>query len=90
MSTELNEEVTVRLPKGTLLVLFEFLAHSYAEWKQMNEQSSNDTFVLLKPDPGERVALWHLEGQIERTVPEIFALDYKELIAEWKRKLTSD
>jgi len=90
VSTGLDERISISLPKGTLLVLFEFLAHSYEKWRASgNEQLSNDTFVLTKPDAGERVALWHLEGEIERTLPEIFAPDYKDLVVGWKQKLTS-
>ena len=90
LSTALDEQVTISLPKGTLLVLFEFLAHSYDSWKRSDSpQVTEDTFALLKPDGGERMALWHLEGAIERTLPEIFAPDYKEMIGEWKRKLRS-
>jgi hypothetical protein len=91
VSTGLDEQVTISIPKGTLLVLFEFLAHSYEQWKgSAKEQRSDDTFVLRTPDAGERVALWQLEGAIERTLPEVFAPDYKDLIAEWKRKLISE
>ena len=85
----LAEQITISMPKGTLLVLFEFLAHSYEQWKGSGDQLAHDTFTLLKPDDGERVALWHLEGEIERTLPEVFAPEYKDLIAEWKQKLTS-
>jgi len=46
--------------------------------------------VLVRPDAGERVALWQLEGAIERTLPEVFAPEYRDLIAEWKGKLTSE
>jgi hypothetical protein len=90
VSAALDEQVTISLPKGTLLVLFEFLSHSYELWKHSgNPPPPEDTFVLLKPDAGERTALWHLEGAIERTLPEIFAANYKDLVAEWKQKLTA-
>ena len=91
MSTRLDEQVTISLPKGTLLVLFEFLSRSYDLWKRSeNPPPTENTFVLLRPDAGERTALWHLEGAIERTLPEIFAPDYNDLIGEWKNKLTSE
>jgi len=90
VSSGLDEQVTISIPKGTLLVLFEFLAHSYEQWRESgNEQRSDGTFALLIPDSGERLALWQLEGAIERTLPEVFAPEYKDLVAEWKRKLTS-
>lgn len=88
MGAGLDEQVAISLPKGTLLVLFEFLSHSYELWKRSgNPPASED--VLLKPEAGERVALWHLEGAIERTLPEIFAANYHDLIGEWKQKLTA-
>ncbi len=91
VSNGLEEQVAVSIPKGTLLVLFEFLGHSYEQWRGPgNEQRSDDTFVLVRPDAGERVALWQLEGAIERTLPEVFAPEYRDLIAEWKGKLTSE
>ena len=42
-----------------------------------------------QPDPGELAALWHLEGAIERTLPEVFAPDYQNTIDGWKQKLRS-
>jgi hypothetical protein len=91
LSTTLDEQVTISLPKGTLLVLFEFLAHSYDSWKTSSTpQPDENTFTLLKPDEGERAALWHLEGAIERTLPEIFASDYKDLINDWKQKPSTE
>ena len=90
MSAALEEQVTISLPKGTLLVLFEFLAHSYELWTRSgNPPLAEDTFVLLKPEAGERAALWHLEGAIESTLPEIFAANYNDLVGEWKKKLTA-
>ena len=91
VTTRLDEQISISLPKGTLLVLFEFLAHSYEQWKGSGrERPSDHTFVLTKPDAAERVALWHLEGEIERTLPQIFAPDYKDLITAWKERLTSE
>jgi hypothetical protein len=91
VSKGLNEQVAISMAKGTLLVLFEFLAHSYEQWRGSgNERPPDDTFALLRPDGAERAALWQLEGVIERTLPEVFARDYKDLVAEWKGKLTPD
>jgi len=88
VNTALDEQVTISLPKGTLLVLFELLARSYDLWKTSDtRQHAEDTFVLDTPDPAERAALWHLEGAIERTLPEVFATDYKDMICDWKQKL---
>jgi hypothetical protein len=87
--TEPAGAVAISLPKGTWLVLFEYLAHSYDVWHG-DAQKSDDTFVLLDPDAGERTALWHLEGAIEGALPEIFASNYSELISEAKQRLTSN
>jgi len=35
------------------------------------------------------MAIWCLEGEIERTLPEIFPKDYAELLEASKRRLTS-
>ena len=89
MDPKLEEKVQIELPTGTLLVLFEYLAHSYDSWRKKSGQSEDDTFVLPQPDAAERAALWHLEGAIERTLPEIFSADYPQLIAQWKQHLTA-
>ena len=89
MTAALDEQVPISLPKGTLLVLFEFLARSSDRWRPSeNRQQAEDRFVL-KPDPGELAALWHFEGAIERTLPEVFAPDYQNTIDGWKQKLRS-
>ncbi len=90
MPTQLDEPVSIAVPKGTLLVVFEFLARSYAVWTGSGEKPTEESFVLLQPDPGERIALWRLEGAIESTLAEIFAPDYAELLSEWKRQLIAD
>jgi hypothetical protein len=91
VSTALDGQVTISLPKGTLLILLEFLYHSYDVWNDSKNQSpSHEGFVLLQPDAGERTALWQLEGAIEKTLPEVFASDYKDLIGAWKQRLISD
>lgn len=88
------ERVSITMRKETLLVIFEFLAKSYDEWTKSEEVRvravGDDSFVLKKPDSGERVALWRLEGEIERTLPEIFAPDYAELIRVEKARLTTE
>ena len=88
MSVRLDEKIPITLPKGTLMLLFDFLARSSDSWRRSGNRA-DDSFSLQKPDAGERVALWHLEGEIERTLPEIFSSDFKELISVWKQKITA-
>jgi hypothetical protein len=80
---------TISMRRDTLLVIFDFPAHSYEEWRKTG-QKPDDTFALCNPDTGERIALWRLEGAIERTLPEIFAPEYKELIAAEKQRLIDE
>ena len=88
------ELTTISMRKETLLVIFEFLARSYEDWRKSGVAApsdlSDERFVLSKPDPGERVALWQLEGEIERTLPEVFAPDYLDLITSEKHRLTQE
>ena len=75
------------------MVIFEYLARSYEEWSKTGQvpgDYSEGSFVLSKPDPGERVALWRLEGEMERTLPDIFDQEYKELIAVEKKRLSEE
>jgi hypothetical protein len=67
-----SDNVPMSLLKGSWLVILEYLAHSYELWTS-GGKPEDDTFVLQKPDAGERLALWHLEGAIGSTLPEIFA-----------------
>jgi hypothetical protein len=84
---------TLSTRKETLLVICEFLARSYEDWRKHGEEAegslSDDSFVLSKPDSRERVALWRLEGEIERTLPEMFAPDYLEPIKGEKQRLSA-
>ena len=89
MSAQLNEETSITMPKGTLLILFEYLARSYDSWRRTSENPEDSTFVLQQPDAGERIALWRLEGEIERTLPEIFSAEYTQLVSAWKQQLIS-
>jgi hypothetical protein len=82
------EFVDLKMHRGTQLVIFEYLARSHDEWSKTGkapDDYSDSTFVLSRPDPGERVALGRLEGEIERTLPDAFDPEYKELIAAKKK-----
>jgi hypothetical protein len=89
-----GQHATISMRKDTLLVIFEFLARSYEDWRKSGiapvADLSDQSFALSKPDPGERIALWRLEGEIERTLPEVFSSDYLDLIASEKRRLTQE
>jgi hypothetical protein len=89
MTSDLQEQVSISMSKGTFLVLFEYLAHSYESWCKAAESSDASSFTVQKPDHGERIALWQLEGAIERTFPEIFSSEYPQLLANWKQHLVS-
>ena len=90
MDTNLDEAVAVTLPKGTLLMLFEYLNRSCDAWRAASGAGrGKKTFVLQQPDAAETTALWHLEGAVERTLPEIFSARYSHLLTEWKQHLTS-
>jgi len=88
-----SEFADLRMRRATLLVILEFLTRSYDEWRKTGkapDDYSDDTFILSRPDSGERVALWRLEGEIEKTLPEIFAPEFKELIAAEKKRLSEE
>jgi hypothetical protein len=91
---ENTDLVNLSMRRETLLVIFEFLARSYDDWRKNAESPTanvaDDSFVLRKPDSGERVALWRLEGEIERTLPEIFSAEYEELVASEKHRLSAE
>jgi len=82
-------DVSLAMKKETLLVIFEFLARSYASWRKSGgahgDELSDETFALCKP-----VALWRLEGAIERMFPEIFSSDYIGLIEKEKTRLRAE
>src|SRR5882757_5772661 len=87
------EFVDLKMHRGTQLVIFEYLARSHDECSKTGkapDDYSDSTFVLSKPDPGERVALRRLEGEIERTLPDMFDPEYKELIAAEKKRLSEE
>ena len=90
MHEHLQDQVSISMPTGSLLVIFEYLANSYQTWRKNHASSDEATFELAKPDAGERLALWQLEGAIERILPEIFSPDYRQLLSEWKEYLVAN
>jgi hypothetical protein len=84
----LNETVTLYLPKSACLVLYELLAKSYRHWRKANhDDSSPNPMQLNAKEYAERMAVWRLEGALERAVPELFASDSAALLKESKRLL---
>ena len=90
MIADLQEPVTLSLSKAACLVLFELLTESYIDWRRSNpnDASANPMLVSAK-EHSERVALWQLEGMLEKTLPELFASNYSELLRESKTLLES-
>lgn len=88
MNTGLDDKVRVDLPKSVCLVLFELLTQSYKEWRINNpEDSSAGTLCVEAREFAQRKAPWRLEGELERTLPELFSSNYPELLSEAKRLL---
>jgi hypothetical protein len=89
MDLEVDREVEIALPKSVLLVLFELLSASYEAWRKDNpDDSSANPLCVVAARNSERVALWRLEGAIERTLPEILSAEYDQLLQAAHRGLT--
>ena len=79
--SELNREVTISLSKAECLVLFELLTKSYEQWRRANPSDANaGPMVVNAGSHSERLALWRVEGSLERTLPEVFSSNYEELL----------
>jgi hypothetical protein len=86
MNTDLNQNVCVSLSKAACLVLFELLNQSYEDWRESNpDDSSAGPMLINAGETAQRMALWQLEGSLEKTLPELFFPKYDELLAEAKR-----
>ena len=89
MEAGLQESIEMRLPKAACLVLFELLAHSYEQWRKVNpDDASASPMVLEAGHPAQRMAIWRLEGAFERTLPDLFSSNYRELLLESERFLS--
>jgi hypothetical protein len=85
---DLNESVILEIPKSSCLILFELLTRSYEKWRKENpEDSSAGPMTVYADDHADRVALWHLEGALERTLPELFSSNYEELLKKSRTTL---
>jgi hypothetical protein len=70
-------------------VLFELLATSYERWREVNpDDTSANPMVVEASHPAQRMAIWQLEGAFERTVPELFSSNYRELLVESEQFIT--
>jgi|HubBroStandDraft_4_1064222.scaffolds.fasta_scaffold218122_2 hypothetical protein len=88
MIRDLEEPVTLSLSKAACLVLFELLTASYTHWRKSNpDDTSAGAMLVPANEHSERIALWQLEGALERTLPELFSNNYTELLRESKTHL---
>ena len=88
MIADLKEPITLSLSKAACLVLFELLTVSYEQWRKSNPNDDSASPMLVPANEhAERIALWQLEGALERTLPELFASNYPELLRESKTLL---
>ena len=72
------EKIVIELTKDEALVLFERLAHL------------SETESLPAEDHAEEKVFWSIEAQVEKTLVEPFAPNYRQLLAEAKARLTKD
>ena len=87
MTADLGEPVTLSLSKTACLVLFDVLSKSYDEWRTKVTDSDNQPLLIVAGELAARRALWQLEGAVERTLVEVFAADYADLVEQSKRHL---
>lgn len=69
-----DDLVTLRLTKAEALVLFEWLHRN----EDREDHENLDHYDIV--DPAERVALWHLSGDLESTLVEPFLTEYADLV----------
>ncbi len=85
---DLTEPVTLEMPKSACLLLFEMLTTAYELWRKANpDDASANPMVIAAQTHAERVALWKLEGVLERTLPELFSSNYEALLEESRQQL---
>jgi len=79
MNPDLNENINISLRKSACLVLFELLTLAYEQWRKLNpNDSSANPMQVTATEHAQRVALWRLEGALERALPELFSSNYGE------------
>ena len=83
MNSDFGEAVDLSIPKAACLLLFELLTTAYEKWRPVNpDDRSADPMVISANNHAERIALWKLEGALERTLPEVFSSNYEELLEQ--------
>ena len=88
MDSNLSESVEISIAKSACLILYELLAASYEKWRAANpEDVTAGPMLLTAENHAERMALWKLEGALERTVPELFSSNYEELLDQSRELL---
>ena len=88
MNSDLDEFVDIPIPKAACLVLFELLTTAYEKWRPANPDDRNaEALVVSANSHAERMALWKLEGALERTLPEVFSSNYSELLEQSRERL---
>jgi hypothetical protein len=70
--------VALELTRAEALVLYEWLVRV------------DEAQKLPIEDPAEQTVLWRLEGRLESNLPELFASNYKELVAAARREVSDD
>jgi hypothetical protein len=70
MSRVSNQEVVLRITNHEALVLFEWLTNRAAQGPE------------LPADGAEQIVLWHVEAQLEKTIPNLFDADYKAAVEQ--------
>jgi hypothetical protein len=63
-----DQTVNIQLTRAEALVLFEWLART------------TDAGAVPVDDPAEELVLWRIEGQLESTLAEPFAPNYKAVV----------
>lgn len=86
---QLKTDISLTLSKAACLVLFDLLTRSYEEWRRANpDDATAAPMTVAARTHAERVALWQIEGGIERTLPEVFSSNYEELLATAHKALS--
>lgn len=73
-----QDTVTITLTKNEALALFDYLS-------RFNEQAKNENFE----HKSDQIVLWNLEAILEAHLPEVFQLNYLEIIEQARESFGS-